>query len=298
MSLNTAHLNGGVLIHSGECILLFCENVTIEWSGQNEPAFNGSKHGRIYLTTHRMIFNNKAGSDPMQSFSFPFITLSEVGVEQPIFGANYIKGKVRAQPNGNWIGEAKFKVTFKTGGAIDFGEAMLKAAQLATRNAQRDAPPPYVPPQTQWYAAPPPAYAPPPQGYYGWSPPTNVFPQQPPTGAVFMTDAPPPYPGINVPGQAPHPQGAQGFGYPPQPQGFGFSQPGYGPPGAAGFAPGASGGMQQPGFSSADAKAAEAAQSAYYDPNQPQMAYVPPPAYYENPPSYNNATNNNNKKEQ
>lgn len=29
-----------------------------------------------------------------------------------------------------------------------------------------------------------------------------------------------------------------------------------------------------------DAKAAEAAQSAYYDPNRPQMAYVPPPAYY------------------
>jgi hypothetical protein len=29
-----------------------------------------------------------------------------------------------------------------------------------------------------------------------------------------------------------------------------------------------------------DAKAAEAAQSAYYDPNQPQCAYVPPPAYY------------------
>ncbi|KAG8262432.1 hypothetical protein J6590_053071 [Homalodisca vitripennis] len=29
-----------------------------------------------------------------------------------------------------------------------------------------------------------------------------------------------------------------------------------------------------------DAKAAEAAQSAYYDPNRPQCAYVPPPAYY------------------
>lgn len=26
-----------------------------------------------------------------------------------------------------------------------------------------------------------------------------------------------------------------------------------------------------------DAKAAEAAQSAYYDPNRPQTAYVPPP---------------------
>lgn len=29
-----------------------------------------------------------------------------------------------------------------------------------------------------------------------------------------------------------------------------------------------------------DAKAAEAAQSAYFDPNKPQMAYVPPPSYY------------------
>jgi hypothetical protein len=29
-----------------------------------------------------------------------------------------------------------------------------------------------------------------------------------------------------------------------------------------------------------DAKAAEAAQSAYFDPSRPQCAYVPPPAYY------------------
>jgi hypothetical protein len=33
-------------------------------------------------------------------------------------------------------------------------------------------------------------------------------------------------------------------------------------------------------FYSSDAKAAEAAQSAYYDPNRPQCAYVPPPEYY------------------
>lgn len=38
------------------------------------------------------------------------------------------------------------------------------------------------------------------------------------------------------------------------------------------------------------AKAAEAAQSAYYDPNRPQCAYVPPPAYYESPPSFQQAT--------
>ena len=66
----------------------------------------------------------------MKSFSFPFVALRDVELEQPVFGANYIKGKVLAQPNGNFEGEAKFKLRFKSGGAIDFGQAMLKAAQM------------------------------------------------------------------------------------------------------------------------------------------------------------------------
>lgn len=54
-----------------------------------------------------------------------------------------------------------------------------------------------MPPQSPWYAAPPPAYAPPPAGYYGWVPPTNpAVNQAPPPNSVFMTDSPPPYPGI------------------------------------------------------------------------------------------------------
>jgi WW domain-binding protein 2 len=68
-----------------------------------------------------------------------------------------------------------------------------------------------------------------------------------------MTDMPPPYPGIN---------GYNGYATAsaPTPEAMGFAAP------------------QQP--SAAEAKAMEAAQSAYYDPNRPQMAYVPPPAYY------------------
>ena len=41
---------------------------------------------------------------------------------------------MRAQPGGNFTGEAKFKLHFKSGGAIDFGQAMLKAATMASRN--------------------------------------------------------------------------------------------------------------------------------------------------------------------
>jgi len=272
MALNTCHANGGVLIHAGESILLFCDNVEMEFSGQDGKEFKGSKSGRLYLTTHRMIFNNKKSSDPMQSFSFPFIALKDVELEQPIFGANYIKGKVRAQPGGNFVGEAKFKLHFKSGGAIDFGQAMLKAAQMASRNFVHDAPPPYTPPTSAWYAAPPPAYTANPNGYQGWVPPTHVFPDAPPANSVYMTDAPPPYPGIN------------GFN--------GYNNAAAGPPGGGGFMvngqPAAAAANGQTQMSSAERKAAEAAQVqvGYYDPNNPQYAYVPPPAYQEAPPTY------------
>ncbi|CAK9827741.1 WW domain-binding protein 2 [Anthophora retusa] len=284
MSLNTAHANGGVLIHAGERILLFCDNVTMEFHGQDQPEFAGSKRGRLYLTTHRMIFNAKDKKEKMQSFSFPFVTLSQVEVEQPILSANYIKGKCRAQPNGNWIGECKFKLHFQNGGAIEFGQAMLRAARIAQRNGPtNNDPPPYQPPTSSWYAAPPPAYQAAPTGYYGWVPPTNVFPDNPPANSVYMTDMPPPYPGINAPYQgyaSVPPQGAWGGSQqpvwtPPQQNGApGWSNPNY---------------NAQP-MSQADAKAAEAAQSAYYDPSRPQCAYVPPPAYYESPPSFQEAT--------
>lgn len=283
MSLNTAHADHGVLIHAGECIILFSDNVTVEFYGNDTPDFKGAKTGRMYLTTHRMIYNSKNQSDPMRSFSFPFIALQDVTVEQPMFSANYIKGKVRAQPNGNFIGEVKFKLTFKSGGAIEYGQAMLKAAHLASRHMAADAPPPpYTPPTGPWYAAPPPAYAPPPQGYYGWVPPYSAFPDQPPPNSVFVSNNPPPYPGV------------MGAGYPAGP---GFSGIGgaAGPGAAAGTPtapPGYPGGFGPPppsGMSAADAKAAEAAQSAYYDPNRPQTAYVPPP-YNDQPPSYQEST--------
>jgi len=280
MALNTAHANGGVLIHAGESILLFCDNVNMEFAGQDGAEFHGSKHGRLYLTTHRMIFNNKKQEDPMKSFSFPFVALKDVELEQPVFGANYIKGKVRAQPGGNFTGEAKFKLHFKSGGAIDFGQAMLKAAQMAGRHygGVNDAPPPYTPPSSDWYAAPPPAYSANPAGYSGWVPPTHVFPDMPPANSVYMTDAPPPYPGIN---------GNNGYS-------SGGAGAGWVLPGAAATQ---QNGAPQPQaqMTSAERKAAEAAgtlQTGYYDPNNPGQAYVPPPAYYnEPPPSYSQQGN-------
>lgn len=39
----------------------------------------------------------------LQSFSMPFLMLREVALEQPIFGANYIKGKVIAEEGGKYL---------------------------------------------------------------------------------------------------------------------------------------------------------------------------------------------------
>ncbi|XP_015516844.1 WW domain-binding protein 2 isoform X1 [Neodiprion lecontei] len=304
MSLNTAHANGGVLIHSGECILLFSDNVMMEFHGQDQPEFIGSKRGRLFLTTHRMIFNAKDQKERMQSFSFPFITLSDVELEQPMFGANYIKGKCRAQPNGNWTGECKFKLHFKNGGAIEFGQAMLRAASMANRNGPGfDAPPPYQPPTSDWYAAPPPAYQAAPGGYYGWQPPTNVFPEQPPANGVYMTDSPPPYPGINGPYQGyasggaaqqqpqpsawgnsaqpsnwgqPQSNGAPGWanpGYNPQSMSQGGAYPSYGQPSYNNYQP------IPPQFSQYSQNPPQ------YHPN-PAQYLQNPPQYSQNPPQY------------
>lgn len=107
----------------------------MDFSGQDGPMLKGTKVGRVYLTTHRVIFNTKSPKDSLQSFSSPFISMSDVELEQPVFGANYIRGKIRAQPNGNWTGETKFKMSFKSGGCIDFGQALLRAASMAQRNS-------------------------------------------------------------------------------------------------------------------------------------------------------------------
>jgi WW domain-binding protein 2 len=133
----SAYLSSVAIILNSQClflyffsILLCCNTVTLDFSGAHQAEMKGNKVGKLFLTTHRAIFLNGDSKDKFQSFSFPFVTMSEVELEQPMFGANFIKGKVRAQANGNWVGEAKFKLHFKHGGAIDFGQALLKAAHM------------------------------------------------------------------------------------------------------------------------------------------------------------------------
>ncbi|XP_055327981.1 WW domain-binding protein 2-like [Paramacrobiotus metropolitanus] len=198
MALNQAHYNGGVLIHSGEWIILYCDGVEMGFEGSDEVAMKGKKKGRLYLTSHRVIFTSKDLKDALQSFSMPFSNLGSVDIDQPVFGANAIKGSVKSLPGGNWNGQAKFRLTFSHGGAIEFGQAMVQAAKLASRNP----PPPYSPPYTSpaeggnFYHPQPKQYMSEDSNINGFVPPKDKFPTAPPAGEVWMTDQPPPYASI------------------------------------------------------------------------------------------------------
>ncbi|CAJ0583465.1 unnamed protein product, partial [Mesorhabditis spiculigera] len=197
MSLNTANTpdGKGVLIYNGEAILLYTRAVNMSFNHGSATALKGKKSGALYLTSHRMIFVSQM-NDGMRSFSMPFFALRDVTLEQPILSPNYLKGNIQAQPGGNFDGEVTWKLSFPKGGCIDFGQALLQAADMAQRYRPFDAPPSYAPAPGNYNAAPPGYVIPPNTNYYGFTAPTHVFPEQPPAGEVYMYESPPPYPGI------------------------------------------------------------------------------------------------------
>merc|ERR1712032_1242913 len=147
MALNTAHANGGVLIHAGESILLFCDNVTMEFSGQDGAEFKGSKQGRLYLTTHRMIFNNKKTDDKMVSFSYPGIN-----------GTNgYSNGAAGGGGAGGWTAPHANGSTRMTSAERKAAEASAPPVQTGYYDPNNPGQA-YVPPPA-YYNDPPPGYA-------------------------------------------------------------------------------------------------------------------------------------------
>ncbi|XP_049626659.1 WW domain-binding protein 2 isoform X4 [Suncus etruscus] len=210
MALNKNHSEGGgVIVNNTESILMTYDHVELTFNEMRTvpEAFKGTKKGTIYLTPYRVIFLSK-GKDPMQSFMMPFYLMKDCEIKQPVFGANYVKGTVKAEAGGGWEGAAGYKLTFTAGGAIEFGQRMM---QVASQEA---------------YLGPP------------------------------LMD------------------GAMGYVHPPPPPYPGPLDP---PPPTSG--------PDVPATPAAEAKAAEAAASAYYNPDNPHNVYMPtsqppPPPYY------------------
>ncbi|VDL65648.1 unnamed protein product [Nippostrongylus brasiliensis] len=165
MSVNTANTpdGRGVLIFNGEVILVFGQGVVMTIGKNNNENLDGKFHGSVYLTSHRVIFMPEDGRT-FRSFEMPFSSMQDVHLEQPIFGANYLKGIALAMPGSNISGEIPWRLTFNKGGCIDFGRCLLEAVDRAERFRPRNAPPAYAPPRGDFYAAPPDYYAPPSNG--------------------------------------------------------------------------------------------------------------------------------------
>ncbi|PAV64763.1 hypothetical protein WR25_26251 [Diploscapter pachys] len=228
MSLNNSHTpdGRGVLIYNGEMILLYTSAVKMSFSHITHPALKGSKTGALYLTTHRIIFMNNSHKEELRSFAMPFQQLRQVKLEQPLLAPNYLKGSVVSLPGGNFEGEVDWKLSFPKGGCVDFGQALLRAADLASNSRPAFAPPPYMPCAGTYYVAPPAYYIPPQGNYQGFQAPVHVFSEQPPAGNVFMYEAPPPYAGIGQPTVYPA-GGLQYAGTAPPQYGFNSNVVGY-----------------------------------------------------------------------
>ncbi|EFO84532.1 hypothetical protein CRE_22564 [Caenorhabditis remanei] len=206
MSINTANTPDGlgVLLYNGETIVIFARGVEMTLGTSQNQNLEGRRQGTIYLTSHRIIFMPDAGGW-LKSFEIPFNNMQDVNLNQPIFGANYLCGTATAVQGGQMRGEVPWRMTFNRGGCIEFGQSLLQAVERASRMRPQNAPPAYSPPIGDFYSAPPAYYQPSPdQGPNGFNPTTDSFPDQPNPSSVFMSSAPPPYPGIG-PERGPHP---------------------------------------------------------------------------------------------
>uniref|UniRef100_A0A3Q3LJM2 WBP2 N-terminal like n=1 Tax=Mastacembelus armatus TaxID=205130 RepID=A0A3Q3LJM2_9TELE len=131
MALNRNHSqNGGVLINNGESVLRECKNVELSFSDVTckTDLLKGTKKGTVYLTPYRLVFVSSNTKDCLGSAMFPYYLMKGCSIEQPVFAANYIKGTVSAEPGGGWEGQAHFKMSFPSGGAIELGQHLFKLA--------------------------------------------------------------------------------------------------------------------------------------------------------------------------
>ncbi|NXJ83615.1 WBP2 protein, partial [Trogon melanurus] len=230
-------------------VLKHCKDVELSFSdvtGKPE-AFKGTKKGMLYLTPYRMIFVSK-GKDPMQSFMMPFYLVKGCSIEQPVFSANYIKGQIQAEAGGGWEGQGTFKLTFNSGGAIEFGQLMFKAATNASNGVPLQNP-------GYGYTPMPGVYTPTPPAPGGYSPAPGGYAPPPPASGPYPYTPPP----MNAYGPA------------PQPMGYPYAQ---------------TPGLETCNTTSlpflGGGKAMEATSSAYYNPANPHNVYMPmdqPPPY-------------------
>ncbi|XP_029425041.1 postacrosomal sheath WW domain-binding protein [Nannospalax galili] len=259
MAVNQNHSadRRGVAIPRGESVLKQSSDVELSFPQppQGSNLFSSTKRGTLFLTSYRVIFvTSCSDNDPMLSFMMPFNLMSNFTVEQPVFGANYIRGTIQAAPNGGWQGTATFKIVFRKGGAIEFAHLMTKAVAAAAQGVPLGVPSCWISPagiyvitgeqsmcipqtcqalQVAVCGGPPAGYGAPPPGY-GAPPPAYRIPpgsSSPPGYQVLPAGFGVPPPGYRAPpqryGSPPPEYGARLPGSGTTPGGSGSPPPGY-----------------------------------------------------------------------
>ncbi|XP_055507690.1 WW domain-binding protein 2-like isoform X2 [Leucoraja erinacea] len=147
MAVNTVQVeNGKPVLDNQESILMSFKDVQLSIHDMNKipELMKNKRKGEVFLTQRRVIFLSKDQSKPLKSFSLPFQLIEGFTVEQGLFSSNYIKGRITAQPEGGWEGQATFRLTFYSGGAVDFAKTVVQVANPASRNVAPYGPVVYV----------------------------------------------------------------------------------------------------------------------------------------------------------
>ncbi|XP_056143445.1 postacrosomal sheath WW domain-binding protein [Lampris incognitus] len=278
MALNRNHSqNGGVLINNGESILRECKDVELSFSDATSKTdlLKGTKKGTVYLTPYRLLFVSSSTKDSLGSAMFPYYLMKGCSIEQPVFAPNYIKGTITAEPGGGWEGQANFKLSFTSGGAIELGQHFVKLATNASRAAPAQN-------ETASYGYPSPGM----MNGYGPSPAPQSYPYAPPPQQNGFYQGPPP-----AAGNMGYPYPTAAGMYPSAPAYMAPPPPYPGPP--QNWVPPPQNWTAPPSAPPGNSKATEAAGSAYYNPNNPHSVYMPmeqPPPYapYPNSPEKKN----------
>jgi len=162
MAINQAHYQGGIVLYQGEAIVHHSDDVTLEFDKTDNarsvhyPDLTKKATGKLFVTTHRLIFLNMDPRHALSSFSMPFTYMRAVKLNQPIFGANNIEGICTALERGGFVGELHFKFIFSKGGAINTASVLVQVA--ARFHATQDVPPSYGVAAANLYEQPPPNY--------------------------------------------------------------------------------------------------------------------------------------------
>lgn len=234
------------------------------------------------LTTARMVLINTESNPKWYAFDIPLALMSDDKFEQPIFGANYIRGKV--QPMYGLIpGPASYKIWFMNGGCSKFlkayhhivdkvraamhqpGHAMGYAPQFSSGNFQEN----FVAfadandPSVLYVSQPPVADKPQPMQAYINGQPSMSAPIPPRPAPSYVP--PPNY--APAPNYGPPPSYAPPPTYAPQ--------PGYGPVPA--YPPPQTGYQQAPGMPMQPIPP----QPIPPENNNPTPQYYPPPRPYQ-----------------